>query len=65
MFLCFPVGFVLACALLALGWWEYYGWKVWFSPVRQVRQPGLLQGGAGPQEPGLFPAGVEAVVAQR
>lgn len=57
MFLCFHSGFVLACALLAVRWWEYLGWKVWFLLVKQVRQPGLLQGGAGPQEPGLFPEG--------
>lgn len=31
-----------SCALLAVRWWEYLGWKIWFLPVKQVRQLGLL-----------------------
>lgn len=34
----------------AVRWWEYVGWKVWFLPVKQVKQPEVLQGGAGLQE---------------
>lgn len=61
----FHIRFVLVCALLAVRWWEYLGWKVWFLPVKQVRQPGLLQGGAGPQKPGLVPAGVVGLLLLR
>lgn len=53
------------CALLAVRWWEYLGGKVWFLPVEQVRQLGLLQGGDSPQEPGLFPAGVVGLLLLR
>lgn len=61
----FCIGFVLACALLVVRWWEDLGWKVWFLPVQQVRQPELLQGGAGPQEPGLVPAGAVGLLLPR
>lgn len=66
MFLCFfCVGVLVVCALLAVRWWEYLGWKVWFLPVEQVRQLGLLQGGDSPQEPELFPAGVVGLLLLR
>lgn len=61
----FCVGVLVVCALLAVRWWEYLGWKVWFLPVEQVRQLGLLQGGDSPQEPGLFPAGVVGLLLLR